>query len=156
MERVNAHLIRKTDDIPHLKSDLITLSAALTHRELVEYALRLGQHILDFNLIPLIPLIHESFEVLRKWQDGQARFQDALETAGQLNRWAKEPKDPIQSKAYRALGQIAASPHVRWHVLAASEYVIVLLNLRHPHNLEIVEEERKFQVNLMESCRVQR
>lgn len=77
------------------------------------------------------------------------RFQDALEVAGILNSLAWEEKDIIKAKALRALGQVAATPHVRYHPLVASEYVVVIINHMYPKDLDKVREERELQIELM-------
>jgi hypothetical protein len=47
------------------------------------------------------------------------------------------------------MGQVAATPHVRWHALVASEYAIVITNLMYPKDFDKVREERELQIKLM-------
>jgi hypothetical protein len=49
------------------------------------------------------------------------------------------------------MGQVAATPHVKWHALIASDYAITLINLMYPKNLDEVRKERELQIKLMES-----
>ncbi len=149
MEYVNSGLIRRTDDIPELKNRLITLSESKTHIELSKYALLLAEHILNISGMERSAVIDACFSVVAKWQDKEARFQDALQVAGMINSLAREEKNPIKAKALRAMGQVAATPHVRWHALAASEYAIVMVNLMYPNNFDKVKEERELQIALM-------
>ncbi len=150
MKYANSRLIRKIDDIPELKNKLITLSELKTHIEMSKYALLLAEHILDVSGIQRLKVIEECFTISEKWQNKEAKFQDALEVAGMINSLAREEKNIIKVKALRAMGQIAATPHVRWHALVASEYTVVIVNLMYPKNLDKVREERELQIELME------
>lgn len=145
----NAGLIRKIDDIPVLKTELITLSESRTKVEMSQYALLLATHILEVSGLPRDVDTDACFAVVGRWQRGEVRFQDALEVAGTLNRRAREEKNPVYVKALRALGQIAATPHVRWHPLVASEYAVVMINLLFPGDMKKVREEREYQIGLM-------
>ncbi len=147
----NAGLIRKIDDIPELKNELITCSETKTHLQMSEYALLLAGHVMAICEIGHHEVMTECFAVIRKWQNREVRFQDALDVAGRINCLAREEKDPVRAKALRAMGQIAATPHVRWHPLVASEYAVVMINLLYPENLEKVKEERELQIALMKS-----
>ncbi len=151
MEYANSGLIRKIDDIPELKNKLITISELKTHIELSKYALLLAGHILDISGIERSAAIEECFTIITKWQAGEAKFQDALQVAGRLNSLARGEKNLIKAKALRAMGQVAATPHVRWHPLVASEYAIVIINLLYPKNFDRVKEERELQIELMKN-----
>ena len=151
MEYANSGLIRNTEDIPALKNELIALSERKTHLELSEYALLLAEHILSMSGVERSAEIEACFSIVAKWQDRKAKFQDALEVAGRINSLAREEKDMVKAKALRAMGQVAATPHVRWHALVASEYAIVMTNLMYPQNLDKVKEERELQIALMKN-----
>jgi hypothetical protein len=149
MEYVNSHLIRKIDDIPELKSELITLSETLSHFELSEYALLLGAHLLEVSGVERTAEIEECFAANIRWQNKEAHFQEGRNAAGVLNALARDEKDPVKIKVLRVMGQVAATPHVRWHSLDASEYVVVVINLMFPKDLDKVREERETQIRLM-------
>lgn len=145
----NSHLIRKIDDIPALRDTLIDLGEGKTHVEMSQYAVALAGHILERTETARTPVIDACLAINRKWQDKEVRFQDALEIAGQLNRLARGEKDPVRAKVLRALGQVAATPHVRWHALVASEYAVVVVNLLYPGDMERVRMEREWQIARM-------
>ncbi len=149
MERVNAGLIRKIDDIPELKKELISISEEKTHLALSHYAVLLAEHILEISAAPRMAELDDCISINVKWQNKEVRFQEARNVAGVVNDLAREEKDPVQVKVFRAFGQIAATPHVRWHALAASEYAVVITNLLYPEDFEKVKEERMFQIQLM-------
>jgi hypothetical protein len=151
MEYANSGLIRKIDDIPELKKKLITLSELKTHIEMSKYALLLAEHILKVSGIERSAVIEDCFTINRRWQNREVKFQDALEIAGMLNSLAREEKNLIKAKFLRAMGQVAATPHVRWHPLVASEYAIVIMNLMYPKNFDKVKEERELQIELMKN-----
>lgn len=146
-------IIRKIDDIPELKAELISAfdSKSHSHINISKYSLLLAEHILTLtNTLP-DAAIEEAFEINRKWQEGQAKFQDARKVAFKLNALARQEKDPVKVKVLRIMGQVAATPHVKRHALIASEYAITLINLMHPKNMAEVRKERIIQIGLMNS-----
>lgn len=151
MEYVNAGLIRKIDDIPALKAELIALSEAKTHVQLSRYACLLGEHVLELGGLARCTAVEACFAANKKWQRNEAKFQEGRDAADVLNGLAREEKDPVRAKALRALGQVAATPHVRWHALAASEYAVVMVNLLHPGDFEAARRERETQIALLKS-----
>lgn len=92
MEYANSGLIRKIDDIPELKNELITLSKSKTHMEMSKYALLLAEHILNVSGIERSEVIEGCFTIIKKWQDKEAKFQNALEVAATINSLAREEK----------------------------------------------------------------
>lgn len=144
-------IIKKIDDIPELKEELIAVFENKNHKDISRYSLLLAQHILDLTQIQPCDAINECFEINRKWQEGKARFQEARQVAFMIHRLAREEKDPIKVKVLRVMGQVAATPHVKRHALIASDYAITLINLMYPKNLEEVRKERKIQIELMKS-----
>lgn len=144
-------IIRKIDDIPELKERLIDISESKSHKQMSKYSLLLAEHILEISKTENNSDIAECFEINLKWQDGKVKFQDARNVAFKINRLAREEKDPVRVKVLRAMGQVAATPHVKWHALIASDYVITLINLMYPNDLEEVRKEREIQIELMKS-----
>ncbi|MDR2813497.1 MAG: hypothetical protein LBB79_02415 [Prevotellaceae bacterium] len=144
-------IIKKIDDIPALKDELITLGDGKTHREMSKYGLLLAEHILEVSKVERFEAIDECFAVNERWQAGEVKFQDARNVAFKLHRLAREEKNPVREKALRVMGQVAATPHVKHHALVASEYAVKLINLMYPKNLDEVRREREMQIELMKS-----
>jgi len=144
-------VIRTIQDIPELKETLIDISESKTHKDMSKYSLLLAEHILEISGVERSDEISECFEINQKWQEGKAKFQEARNVAFKINALAREEKDPIKVKVLRAMGQVAATPHVRWHALIASDYAITLINIMYPKNLEEVKKEREFQIKLMKN-----
>lgn len=151
VQYANAGLIRKIDDIPELKYELIRLSELKNHVEMADYALLLAEHIMEISGIEYSTELAECMEILPKWQNREVKFQEALEVAGKINNLAREEKDQVKAKALRAMGQIVATPHVRWHPLVASEYAVVMINLLYPEDMEKVRLERELQISMMKN-----
>ena len=149
MAYANAGLIRKVEDIPLLKTELITISEGKTHLQMSRYAVLLGRHILDFSGVQTTPEMEACLAINAKWQAKQAKFQDARDTADVVNRLARDEKDPVKTKVLRAFGQVAATPHVKWHALVASEYAVVITNLLYPKDFDKVKREREWQIECM-------
>jgi hypothetical protein len=144
-------IIRKIDDIPELKERLIDISETKSHKQMSKYSLLLAEHILEISNIENNSEIAECFEINLKWQDGKVKFQDARNVAFKINRLAREEKDPVRVKVLRTMGQVAATPHVKWHALIASDYAVTLINLMYPKDLDEVKKEREIQIELMKS-----
>lgn len=146
-------IIRKIDDIPYLKEQLIAVfdTKCHNHKAISNYSLLLAEHVLEITGIEPDEEINECFEVIKKWQEGKAKFQDARNVAFRMHTLAREEKDPVKAKVYRVLGQVAATPHVKRHALIASDYAITLINLLHPKDMDEVRKERDIQIGLMKS-----
>ena len=146
-------IIRKIDDIPALKENLIAAFDAKCHSHIniSRYGLLLASHILELTNTPMGDSIAEVFAINQKWQAGEVRFQAARDVAGMIFDLAREEKDPVKVKVYRVLGQVAAIPHVKRHALIASDYAITLINVMYPKNMEEVKKEREIQIALMQS-----
>jgi hypothetical protein len=151
-----AGIFKKIDDIPALRIELKNIFNNKSHKEMVKYCLLLGQHILKITNMEPCNEIMESFEINKKWLNGEtgkgfAKFQIARNAAGKLLELARNEKDPIKQKIYRVMAQIANSPHVKNHALWASDYAIKLINTIYPNNYDEVKREREIQIELMTS-----
>ncbi|MDR1399120.1 MAG: hypothetical protein LBJ41_04280 [Treponema sp.] len=151
-----AGIFKKIDDIPELRIELEHIFDRKSHKEMVRYCLLLGQHILNITNIEPCNEIIESFEINKKWLNGETgkgftKFQIARNAAGKLLHLAREEKDPIKQKMYRVMAQIANSPHVKNHALWASDYAVKLINTMYPNNFDEVKKEREIQIALMKS-----
>lgn len=144
-------IIKKLDDIPELKARLVAIFDTKTHRNISQYALLLADHILQLTGTPINDALDACYRVNRRWQGGEARFQEARDVAARIHDLAREEKNPIKEKALRVMAQVAATPHVKRHALIASDYAVKVINLMHPGNLEEVKKERELQIRLMES-----
>ncbi len=147
----DVNIIKKLDDIPELKEKLIDVFDTKTHRNVSLYSLLLADHILQLTNTPIDEALEACYSVNRRWQDGNAKFQEAREVAFLIHELAREEKDPIKEKALRVMGQVAATPHVKRHALIASDYAAKVINLLYPGNLDEVKKERELQIKLMES-----
>ena len=69
-------IIRKIDDIPELKDELIAAfdSKSHSHTDISRYSLLLAQHVLDITNTQPCDAINECFDISRKWQEGKAKF----------------------------------------------------------------------------------
>jgi hypothetical protein len=151
-----AGIFKKIDDISELRIELEKIFDNKSHKEMVEYCLLLGQHILKVTNMEPCNEVTESFEINKKWLNGEtgkgfAKFQIARNAAGKLLELARNEKDQIKQKFYRVMAQIANSPHVKNHALWASDYAVKLINTMYPNNFDEVKKEREMQIELMKS-----
>lgn len=143
-------LPRKLDDIPALREALIAVFDQRTHRAVSRYGLLLADHVLQLAGIPMNETLAQCYTVNRRWQDGDATFQQARDVSGLIHDLAREEKASAKANALRAVAQVAAIPHVKRHALIASNYAVKVVNLLHPGDMARVEEERALQIRLME------
>ena len=61
-------IIRKIDDIPELKDELIEVFDTKDHKQISQYSLLLAEHILNVTGIPKDTVIDECFVINKKWQ----------------------------------------------------------------------------------------
>jgi hypothetical protein len=147
----NVGIIKKIDDIPELKDELIVVFESKSKNDVSRYGLQLVQHVLSLANVQPCDAINECIDVSRRWQEGKATYQDTRQTAAMIPDLARTEKDPVNAKVLRVVGQVTLIPHVKRHALIASDYVITLINLMYPKNLEEVRKEREIQIELMKS-----
>jgi hypothetical protein len=147
----NVGIIKKIDDIPELKDELIEVFESKSKKEISCYGLLLIQHVLNLSNLEPCDAINECIDVSRRWQEGKATYQETRQAAAMIPDLARTEKDPVKAKVLRIMGQVTLIPHVKRHGLIASDYAITLINLMYPKNLEEVRKERKIQIELMKS-----
>ena len=147
----NVGLIKKIDDIPELKDELIAVFESKSKKEISCYGLLLVQHVLSLTDVQPCDAINQCIDVNIMWQEGKATYQETRQAAAMIPDLARTEKDPVKAKVLRVMGQVALIPHVKRHALIASDYAITLINLLYPKNLEEVRKERKIQIELMKS-----
>jgi len=145
----NVGIIKKIDDIPELKDELIVVFESKSKKDISRYGLLLVQHVLSLTNVQPCDAINECIDISRKWQEGKATYQETRQAAAMMPDLARAEKDPVKDKVLRVVGQVTLIPHVKRHALIASEYAITLINLMYPKNLEEVRKERKIQIELM-------
>ena len=145
----NVGIIKKIDDIPELKDELIAVFESKSKKDISRYGLLLVQHVLNLTNVQPCDAINESIDISRKWQEGKATYQETRQAAAMIPDLARVEKDPVKAKVLKVVGQVTLIPHVKRHALIASEYAITLINLMYPKNLEEVRKERKIQIDLM-------
>jgi hypothetical protein len=147
----NVGIIKKIDDIPELKDELITVFESKSKMDISRYGLLLVQHVLNLTNVKPCDAIKQCIDVTRRWQEGAATYQETRQAAALIPDLARTEKDPVKGKILRVVGQVTLIPHVKRHALIASDYAITLINLMFPNNLEEVRKEREIQIELMKS-----
>ena len=141
--------VGKIDDIPELKSEFIVIYDTKSHNEMVRFCLALGQHILDVTGFQPCKEITASFEAIQKWMDGNVNYHEARNLSFEIGRLATIEKDRIKARFFRTMAQVAASPHVKYHGLWATDFSVTLINRMYPGNLNEVRKERERQLKLL-------
>jgi len=143
--------VGKIDDIPELKSEFIELYDKKSHKEMVQFCLALGQHILDVTDFKPCNEITASFEAMQKWIVGKVNYHEARNLGFEISRIATLEKDQIKARFYRTMAQVAGSPHVKYHGLWATDFAITLINRIYPGNMDEVRKEREKQIELIKN-----
>jgi hypothetical protein len=141
--------VGKIDDIPELKSEFIDIYDTKSHKEMVQFCLALGQHLLDVTGLKPCYEITASFEAMQKWMDGNVNYHEARNLSFEIGRLAKVEKDQIKARFFRTMAQVAASPHVKYHGLWATDFAVTLINRMYPNNMDEVRKEREKQIELI-------
>lgn len=142
-------LVGKIDDISELRNRFITIYDIKSHQEMVQFCLALGQHLLDMTGFKPYDEIPASFRAMQRWLDGETNYHEARNLSFEISRLARTEKDPIKAKFLRAMAQVAASPHVKYHGLWATDFAVALINKMHPGDLDEVRKERNKQIELL-------
>jgi len=143
--------VGKIDDIPELKSEFIVIYDTKSHTEMVQFCLALGQHILDVTGFQPSDEITASFEGMQKWMDRKVSYHEARNLSFEIGRLATIEKDKIKARFFRTMAQVAASPHVKYHALWATDLAVTLINRMYPGNREEVRKEREKQIELLKA-----
>ncbi|PKK35387.1 hypothetical protein BWI96_16860 [Siphonobacter sp. SORGH_AS_0500] len=144
-------LVGKIEDIPELKQEFIVLYDTKSHREMVQFCLIFGQHLIDLTGFEPCREIKEAFEAMQRWLDGKTNYHEARNLSLEISRIAKLEKDLVKVKFLRTMAQIAASPHTKYHGLWATDFAVTLINKMFPDDREEVIKERKAQINLLKN-----
>lgn len=147
----NVGIIKKIDDIPELKEELIAVFESKSKNDISRYGLLLVEHVLILANVEPCDAINECIEIIRRWQKGNATYQETRQASARIPDLARTEQDPVKAKVLRIVGQVSLIPHVKRHALIASDYAITLINLLYPKDLEEVRKERIFQIELMKS-----
>ncbi|MDQ1086417.1 putative immunity protein [Siphonobacter sp. SORGH_AS_1065] len=144
-------LVGKIEDIPELKQEFIVLYDTKSHREMVQFCLMFGQHLIDLTGFEPCREIKEAFEAMQRWLDGKTNYHEARNLSLEISRIAKLEKDLVKVKFLRTMAQIAASPHTKYHGLWATDFAVTLINKMFPGDRAEVRKERKAQINLLKN-----
>lgn len=142
-------LVGKIDDAPELRDAFIEVFDTKTKPELALFGLHLADHFVEFTGFQMRDEITDAFAAVREWLDGKAVYQKARSLAGEINDLARLEADPIKTKYYRAMAQIACIPHVKFHALWACDFAVALVNRIAPGDLATVGEERRIHIALL-------
>jgi hypothetical protein len=143
----------KIDDIPELKNEFIVIYDTKSHKQMVQFCLALGQHIIEVTGFKPDDEITASFEAMQKWIDGKVNYHEARNLSFKIGRLAKIEKDQIKARFFRTMAQIAASPHVKYHSLWATDFAVTLINRLYPGDMNEVKKEREKQIELLRNIK---
>lgn len=142
-------LVGKIQDISELRDEFISVYDTKSQPEVVRFCQVLGRHLLDTTGFEASDEIQASFEAMQEWLNGTTNYHKARNLSFAISRTARDEKDSIKIKFLRTMAQIAASPHVKYHGLWATDFAIALVNIMYPDDMSKVKREREKQVELV-------
>lgn len=142
-------LVGKIEDSPELRQEFIAVFDSKNKKELVQFCLTYAKDLLNTYPYETLPIIEEGFEAMEAWLDDKVNYQPARNASFALNRQIRDEKDRVRKRFYQTISQLLASPHVRFHALWATDFAISLINRSNPGNLELVRQERKKQIEIL-------
>jgi hypothetical protein len=142
-------LVGKIDDIPELKDEFITVYDVKSHKQVVQFCILLGEHLIELTGFSPINEITASFEAMIRWMNGEVNYHEARNLSLQISRIARDEKDIMKVRFLRTMAQIAASPHVKYHGLWATDFAVTLVNRMDPGNMDAVRQERRMHIELL-------
>jgi len=143
-------LVGRIDDNPELKESFITIYDVKSHKEIVRFCLLLGQHLIERTGFTPAEEITSAFEAMNKWLEGKVNYHEARNLSLQISRIARDEKDIVKVRFLRTMAQIAASPHVKYHGLWATDFAVTLINRMLPGDLDAVRLEREKHIELLQ------
>ena len=97
--------------------------------------------------------IQDGFRINEEWQSGNARMHDVRQAGFRIHQMAKECDDLLIQTSLRVVGQAVATGHIKEHAMVASDYAIKVINMKYPNDMKAVWQERKWQIDTMNSIK---
>ena len=147
--------IRITDDAEQ-RDRLCRLLVAQNQHDLATWAMQCVQHIL-----PLLPdaveadAVHDAFDLLKRWQNGQADIAQLRQTGFALHKLAKEQQNPVATAVLRAAGQAVGVGHMKEHAPVCGDYAVKAVGLANGQNPQAVSQERQWQLEQLQQIAAQ-
>ena len=147
--------IRIADDAEQ-RNRLCRLLVAQNQHDLATWAMQCVQHIL-----PLLPnaveadAVHDAFDLLKRWQNGQADVTQLRQTGFALHKLAKEQKNPVATAVLRAAGQAVGVGHMKEHAPVCGDYAVKAVGLANGQNPQTVSQERQWQLEQLQQIAAQ-
>lgn len=139
----------KIDDIAELRNEFIAIYDTKTKKDTVSFCILYGKHLLELTGYIPCEEITKSFEAMQEWIDGKVNYHKARNLCFEIHRIARDEKDSVKARFYRTMAQVAASPHVKYHALWATDFGVTLINRMYPKNMDEVKKEREKQIEII-------
>ena len=144
----------KIFDNNDLRDKIIVSYNNLSHKEIAEKAIRYIDHICEItNCLHLKDneLIKNAIKVNKLWQMEKSRMHDVRQEGFKVHKIARESDSDLEKSVLRTIGHCVASGHMKEHFIVALDYAIKSVNLISGENITLVNDERMFQINLLNS-----
>ncbi len=134
----NAEVRREIDKIVNQSSQV----------DLSKWAISIAKHVYSAltNDFPYKTKLESEINVNKRWQQGRATVHQVRQAGFNVHKIARECEDETTKAVIRAIGQAISTGHMRAHALIASDYAIKAVGLYSNDNLQLITEERKWQL----------
>ncbi len=139
----------KIEDISELRLKFIEVYQIKSKKEMARFGLILVNHLQELTGFSYDEEILQAINAVQRWIDDETSYHEARNI--DISSLARNEKNSIKVKYYRAMQQIACIPHVKYHGLFATDFIIVIVNNLYPGDMEKVRQERECQIALLKS-----
>lgn len=135
----NDELRKAIDDIYSLQEQVI----------MAKWSLSIAKHMIEMCGIDInqYPDVIEGFKLNELWQIGKAKVSEIRKIGFKVHQIARKCDDEVTKIVFRVIGQAIASGHMKEHSIVASDYAIKVINLLYPNDVDMVNQERKWQLD---------
>ncbi|MDD2398649.1 MAG: hypothetical protein PHP09_04165 [Bacilli bacterium] len=138
----------KINDDKILRADLLMTIEQLSRQEAVLFA---SKAVCDFAIekayySPII--IEEIKNTINSYQQRNVKISSMRSLALKLHDLARQSPHPLTRAYYRAWGHVLAAAHVPTHAIVATDYLVYIVNLNAPQNIDAVKAIRQHQLSI--------
>lgn len=145
--------VGKIEDHRELRDEFIAVYDTKDKTAMVRFGLLYAQHLLEITRFKETAEITMSLTAMQEWLDGKTNYHKARNVDYHLMlEKAKQENDLVQVRFIKTMAQITCIPHVKAHGLWATDFAITLMNAMSNHDMDLVEKERKRQIQLLSMC----
>jgi len=143
----------RIQDEPALRQELETLILSSSQALLVEWSIDVARR--NLKVVELSELetktIDAAFKTAIAKTKGEKKAYDVRVAGFAVHQLVDSVQDPIKISILRVCGQAVGVAHMREHAQVMADYAIKAINQKHPGDLEAVANERRMQIDSLQT-----